>query len=94
MGMMRIVLKVLLFPLFLMVFTANMFAKMFVNISGFVAGTLFLVGTILIIYCFATNCIFGVVMTFIAGMMVMAAMIAIGFCEHLIEMAVELYQDF
>ena len=94
MGMMRIVLKVLLFPLFLMVFTANMFAKMFVNISGFVAGMMFLVGTILIIYCFATHCIFGVVMTFIAGMMVMAVMLAIGLCEHLIEMAVELYQDF
>ena len=94
MSIAKFVVKVMLFPLFLMVFTANMFVKMFVNLSGMIAGLMFLIGTFLIIFCFATHCIWGVVITFIGGIMISAVMLAIGFGEHLLDMAVELYQDF
>lgn len=94
MSIVKIALKIILFPLFLIVFTANMFAKMFMNISGVIAGILFLIGTGLIIYCIATHLYFGILMTFIAGIMVSAAMLAIGLFEHFFDMAVELYQDF
>jgi hypothetical protein len=33
-------------------------------------------------------------MTFIAGIIISAAMLAIGLFEHFFDMAVELYQDF
>ena len=94
MTIIRLALKILLFPLFLILFTADMFVKMFFNLSGFIAGVLFLIGIGLIIYCVATHIYFGVLMTFIAGIMVSAAMLALGWCEHIFDMAVELYQDF
>ena len=94
MTIIKIALKIMLFPLFLIVFTANMFAKMFMNISGVVAGLMFLIGAGLIIYCIASHIYFGILMVFVAGVMVSAVMLAIGFGEHLLDMAVALYQDF
>ncbi len=94
MTIIKIALRIMLFPLFLIVFTANMFAKMFMNISGVVAGLMFLIGAGLIIYCIASHIYFGILMVFVAGVMVSAVMLAIGFGEHLLDMAVELYQDF
>ncbi len=94
MTIIKIALKITLFPLFLIVFTAKMFAKMFMNISGVIAGLMFLIGTGFMIYCIAFRLYFGILLVFIAGVMVSAVMLAIGFGEHLLDMAVELYQDF
>lgn len=93
MSIMRILLKVLLFPLFLVIFTLSLFMKVIVNVSGFVAGVAFLIGIVIILFNISTHCVFGVCMTFIAAMMIACAMLALGYGEYLLDRVIELYQE-
>ncbi len=93
MSIMRFMLKVLLFPLFLMIFTLSIFVKVIMNLSGFVAGLAFLIGIVIIIYNTSSHCVFGVCMTFIAAMMIAGAMLALGYGEYLLDRVIELYQE-
>ena len=89
----RFLLKVVLVPLFLVIFTLSLFVKVIVSISGFVAGIAFLLGIVIIIYNITTHCLFGVCMTFIAAMMIAAVMLALGYSEYLLDRVIMLYQD-
>ncbi|SDB04354.1 hypothetical protein [Butyrivibrio sp. INlla16] len=93
MSIVRFLFKVLLFPLFLVVFTLSLFVKVVVNVSGVVAGVAFLLGIVIIIYNISTHCVFGVCMTFVAAMMIAGAMLALGYGEYLLDRVIELYQD-
>lgn len=93
MSIVRFLFKVLLFPLFLVVFTLSLFVKVVVNVSGVVAGVAFLLGIVIIIYNISTHCVFGVCMTFVAAMMISGAMLALGYGEYLLDRVIELYQD-
>ena len=93
MSIMRFLLKVLLFPLFLVIFTLSLFVKVIVNVSGFVAGVAFLIGIVIIFFNISTHCVFGVCMTFIAAMMIAGAVLALGYGEYLLDRVIELYQE-
>lgn len=89
----RLLLKVILFPAFLFIFTLSLFVKAFVNMSGVVAGLAFFLGVVIMIYNIVTHCVFGICMTFIAGMMLAGAMLALGFGEYLLDSVITLYRE-
>lgn len=93
MSIVRFILKVILFPVFLMIFTLSLFVKVIVNVSGLVAGVAFLLGIVIIIYNITTHCLFGVCMTFIAAMMIAAAMLVLGYSDYFLDKVIELYHD-
>ena len=93
MSIVRFFLKVVLFPVFLILFTLSLFVKVIVNVSGVVAGVAFLLGIVIIIYNITTHCLFGVCMTFIAAMMIAAAMLVLGYSEYFLDRVIELYHD-
>lgn len=93
MRVLRLLLKVILFPAFLFIFTLSLFVKAFVNMSEVVAGLAFFLGVVIMIYNIITHCVFGICMTFIAGMMLAGVMLALGFGEYLLDSVITLYRE-
>ena len=93
MSIVRFLLKVVLFPVFLILFTLSLFVKVIVNVSGLVAGVAFLLGIVIIIYNITTHCLFGVCMTFIAAMMIAAAMLVLGYSDYFLDRVIEFYHE-
>ena len=89
----RFLLKVILFPVFLFVFTLSLFVKAFVNMTGAVVGLAFFLGVVILIYNIVTHCVFGICMTFIAGMMLAGVMLAMGFGEYLLDSVLTIYWE-
>ena len=89
----RLLLKVILFPVFLFIFTLSLFVKAFVNMSAVAIGLAFFLGVVIMFYNIATHCVFGICMTFIGGMMLAAVMLVLGFGDYLLDAVIMKYRE-